>query len=52
LCYFNGSTSAEKTFDFFDRQVVELSYAVKARLDNDLTLFNQEHMIEADGQAT
>ena len=53
LTYFHGSTSQEKTLEFFDRQVSELAGAVRVRLENDLKLFQTEHMIdEAEAQAS
>ncbi len=46
LCFFNGCTSPENTSEFYDRQVNELAVAVRTRLQNDLKLFKEEHMIE------
>lgn len=46
LCFFHGSISPDKTLEFFDKQVYELSNAVRTLQENDLKLFNQEHMIE------
>lgn len=51
LCFFNGNTTPDNTLDFFDRQIYELATAVKTRLENDLKLFNEEHLIESDDQA-
>jgi len=46
LCFFQGQTLPDATPDFFDKQVSEMATAVRAKLENDLKLFNDEHMIE------
>jgi polyribonucleotide 5'-hydroxyl-kinase len=46
LCFFQGQTLPDATPDFFDKQVSEMATSVRAKLENDLKLFNDEHMIE------
>lgn len=45
LCYFHGNT-APITLEYFDRQVEELAKNVKAKLDNDLIQFKNEHQLD------
>jgi hypothetical protein len=46
LCFFHGTTSPEKTSAFFMSQISELAAAVRLKLENDLKLFKEEHLID------
>jgi len=47
LCFFHGSISPDKTLEFFDKQIQELSKAVRTLQENDLSNFNRDNMIDA-----